>query len=480
MGSFRFVYCRERPPWLKLTWHKVLISDFLDASVSTNRIESYLNGPEIKPITEDGSDIAFEGVSIAWPVDEETPDEERFVLRAINLRFPRGELSVISGKTGSGKSLLLSALIGEADLVKGRIFAPNAPTIFERHDHKANRDNWIIPTLKAYVAQTPWIENASLRDNILFGLPLDEERFGQTLDACALRQDLAMFPDGDLTELGTNGINLSGGQKWRVTLARAVYSRAGILVLDDIFSAVDVHVGRHIFEKCLTGELCRGRTRILVTHHVALCQPRTRFLVELGEGTVLHAGFIEELREDGTLELIKAHEESEQGLGGETAVTPHGEEPQDGNGGFPNDALSKLPRRFIEEEGREKGAVKTTVYKAYFRSSGGYSAWAAAVFMWIVFEGCIVGMKPGFPSVTLANTTSSPLVLAQDMDRIGGGRPRARRRNGYPSPPAPTRRASRTPTLPLLLPRNIHRHIRHNSPHRRNLLPLQLPSLHQS
>lgn len=375
----------------------MLISDFLDASVSINRIESYLNGPEIKPITEDASDVAFEGASIAWPVDEDTPEEERFVLQAISLRFPKGELSVISGKTGSGKSLLLSAIIGEADLVKGKIFAPTAPTVLERHDHKANRDNWIIPGLKAYVAQTPWIENASLRDNVLFGLPLDEERYGATLDACALRQDLAMFPDGDLTELGTNGINLSGGQKWRVTLARAVYSRAGILVLDDIFSAVDVHVGRHVFEKCLTGELCRGRTRILVTHHVALCQPKARFLVELGEGTVLHAGFMEELREDGTLELIKTHEELELEIGGsEAAATLHADEPgHEENGDFLAKVASKIPRRFIEEEEREKGAVKTEIYKAYFESSGGYAAWAAAFLLWIVFQGCTLGMNPG-------------------------------------------------------------------------------------
>src|SRR6185436_16738598 len=108
----------------------------------------------------------------------------------------------------------------------------------------------------------PWIENASLKDNILFGLPLLPERYEAVLDACALKQDLEILEDGDQTEIGANGINLSGGQRWRVTLARALYSRAGILVMDDIFSAVDAHVGRWIFEKALTGELSDGRTRV--------------------------------------------------------------------------------------------------------------------------------------------------------------------------------------------------------------------------
>lgn len=373
----------------------MLISDLIDASVSINRIESYLNGPEIKPITENGPDIAFKGAAIAWPVDEETPDEERFILRDISLNFPGGELSVISGKTGSGKSLLLSAIINEADLLEGKIFTPTAPSVLERHDHKANCENWIVPGLKAYVSQTPWIENALLRDNVLSGLPLDEERYSATLDACALRKDLAVLPDGDLTELGTSGINLSGGQKWRVTLARAVYSRAGILVLDDIFSAVDAHVGRHIFTMCLTGALCRGRTRILVTHHVALCQSRTKFRVELGEGTVQHAGLIDELQDDGTLDLIKTHGSEHEMSTDEAATSPCVDEPAgDENRESLVRVPSKTPRRFIEEEVRERGAVKTEVYKTYIESSGGYVAWAAAMLLWLAYQGGTLGMYP--------------------------------------------------------------------------------------
>lgn len=299
---------------------------------------------------------------------------------------------MISGATGSGKSLLLSAIIGEADLVSGKIFAPAAPSVLERYDHKANRGNWIIPSLKAYVAQTPWIENASLRDNILAGLPLDEKRYNATIDACALRKDLEMLMDGDATELGTNGVNLSGGQKWRVTLARAIYSRAGILVMDDIFSAVDAHVGRHILDRCLSGWLCKGRTRILVTHHVALCRSTARFLVELGGEGVLQADLCEEQSED-TLEAMGPWEGTEQVAGTETSVTTDSDETALGDGH--DSALAKRPpkppRRFVEEETRAKGAVKADVYRAYFKSSGGYFVWGFGLLIWVAYEGLILG-----------------------------------------------------------------------------------------
>ncbi|MBE3048393.1 ATP-binding cassette domain-containing protein [Candidatus Bathyarchaeota archaeon] len=383
--------------------------------------------------------MAFENASIAWSADDES--DERFALRDVTLVFPRGELSVISGKTGSGKSLLLSAIIGEADLLSGTIRVPTAPCALERHDHKAHRGNWVIPSLKAYVAQTPWIENASLRDNVLSGLPLDEERYSAAIETCALRKDLEVLADGDGTELGANGVNLSGGQKWRVTLARAVYSRAGILVLDDVFSAVDAHVGRHILERCLAGPLCRGRTRILVTHHVALCRPRARFLVELGDGGVKSAGVLEN-QDEGLLGWMETRGEGESGqVAGsqtDTDVDAHEHETALGDGSGKGESLPKagpkVPRRFIEEEAREKGAVKAHVYRAYFNSSGGHLPWASALLLWAVYQSCIVGEFPAHPPcVSFFLTNSRARILAQNMDRLRGDCPQPPRNN----PPDP-------------------------------------------
>jgi ABC-type multidrug transport system fused ATPase/permease subunit len=209
-----------------------LTMDLLDAYVSVKRIEEYLKAPERPDDLDQGESVAFKNASIAWPSDQEENEEgDRYILRNINLEFPEKKLSVISGKTGSGKSLLLASILGEADLLSGTIEVPKSPPICDRCDDKATPDNWIIQSSIAFVAQVPWIENATIKDNILYDLPFNSERYQKVIKACALQHDLRMLVDGELTEIGANGINLSGGQRWRVSFARALYSRAGILVL---------------------------------------------------------------------------------------------------------------------------------------------------------------------------------------------------------------------------------------------------------
>ncbi|KAF5978089.1 ATP-dependent bile acid permease [Fusarium coicis] len=378
-----------------------LITMGVDTFVSLKRIQTYLNGPEMKNTLSEGTDVAFEDASIAWPEDDETPDEDRFILRSLNIRFPAGELSVISGKTGTGKSLLLSAILGETDVLEGSVYVPNTVAPEDRHDVQANLGDWIIPGSIAYVSQTPWLESASLRDNILFGLPFIEERYNQVVDVCALKKDLQILTDGDKTELGANGINLSGGQKWRVTLARAIYSRADILVMDDVFSAVDAHVGRHIFEKCVTGDICKGRTRILVTHHVALVQSKAKYIVELGEGVALHAGLISDFIKDGTLEEIRQHEETAQQASEDettdssTAVNSEEASITDPADNNENNALQKVPsknaKQFIQEEVRERGVVKKHVYLTYLQDSGGVVLWSICALVFLGYEVGILG-----------------------------------------------------------------------------------------
>ncbi|OKL56526.1 hypothetical protein UA08_08261 [Talaromyces atroroseus] len=362
-----------------------LTADLIDAYISIGRIEKYLNSPEITAITSDVSSISFENASIAWPSDEssDTAGDRRYILRNLDLSFPKNELSVVSGKTGTGKSLLLAAILGEVDILSGKIKVPHAPSTQERHDHLATKDNWIIPSSIAFVAQIPWIENASIKDNILFGLPFDEQRYNKVIESCALRKDLDMLSDGEDTEIGANGINLSGGQRWRVTFARALYSRAGTLILDDIFSAVDAHVGRFIFEKGLTGELGVGRTRILVTHHVALVKSRTKYVVELGDGTVENAGLVNDLEEAGTLDNIVSHQESESEIQ-EDEEAPTAVNSEESSDTETMDQLKKVnskqsPKKFVEEEARERGRVKIKIFLAYMKAAGGFKFWAMAL-----------------------------------------------------------------------------------------------------
>ena len=212
-----------------------VIADALEAWVSVKRIDEYLKAPEKDPYIISSDAIGFEDALIAWPSDSQEADPDRFALKDINVQFPIKKLSVISGKTGSGKSLLLASILGEADLLAGTVRVPQAPSSEERFDSKANKSDWIIDSAIAFVAQIPWIENAAIKDNILFGLPYDSGRYKKVVRCCALEKDLDLLPDGELTDIGANGINLSGGQRWRISFARALYSRAGILVLDDIF-----------------------------------------------------------------------------------------------------------------------------------------------------------------------------------------------------------------------------------------------------
>lgn len=210
------------------------------------------------------------------------------ILKNINIRLKKGSLSAVVGSVGSGKSSLISAFLGEMDKNSGRV----------------NTNGSI-----AYVAQQAWIQNATLRDNILFGKPYDAHLYEKVVSACALKPDFEMLPGGDQTEIGEKGINLSGGQKQRVSLARAVYANTDIYFLDDPLSAVDSHVGKHIFDKVIGPEgLLKHKTRVLVTHGITYL-PKTDKIVVLKDGEVSESGTYQELlsRKSAFAEFLMQH-----------------------------------------------------------------------------------------------------------------------------------------------------------------------------
>ena len=265
--------------------------DALQSFVSCKRIEKYLAFAEVDQHTtySGQGDITLTNATFTWPRDDADAPTPSFTLSNLTLRFPKAGLSLICGRLGSGKSLLLNGLLGEADLVAGQMDCPRS-----RPDAMANASSadWVVPELIAYVPQQAWLQNASIRDNITFSAPFDQERYDLVLEACSLLPDLAIMEDGDQTEIGEKGLNLSGGQKARVSLARAVYSRAGVLMLDDgelndeqrliiVLSAVDAHTAHAIMENCLTGPIMAGRTILLVSHHTALVSPAAAYIVAL-------------------------------------------------------------------------------------------------------------------------------------------------------------------------------------------------------
>ena len=405
-----------------------LTSDGLEAWVSLGRVEEYLDAPEKEEYSIPSEMISFDNASVAWPSDSQEENPDRFILRDLNLQFPANQLSVVSGKTGSGKSLLLAAILGEADRIAGTIKIPRPP--LQRYDHKATKSNWLIDAAVAFVAQIPWIENATIKDNILFGLPFDNERYHKVLLSCALTKDLDMLPDGELTEIGANGINLSGGQRWRVTFARALYSRAGILVLDDIFSAVDTHVGRQLFEEALTGELGRGRTRILVTHHLGLCLSRAAYAVSFNAGALEYAGSTRDLQERGILEQLPNEQEFLPTLQSnnikdlEETVAELGD--RDNSLRKPTmtatdrsvrsddsevDTTGKgQPKRFTEEESREKGSVKFGIWKEYLVTSGGWWFWPPILLFFIFYQVLVLSRSWWISIWTRSYQTATVLI----------------------------------------------------------------------
>ncbi|XP_033169240.1 multidrug resistance-associated protein 1 isoform X19 [Drosophila mauritiana] len=246
---------------LPLTILPMLSVDIAETQVSVNRINKFLNSEELDPnsVLHDSSKphpMSIENGEFSWG--------DEITLRNINIEVKKSSLVALVGTVGSGKSSVVQAFLGEMEKLAG-----------------------VVNTVGklAYVPQQAWIQNATVRDNILFGQTYDRKRYNKVIDACALRADIDILSAGDLTEIGEKGINLSGGQKQRISLARAVYSDADLYLLDDPLSAVDAHVGKHIFEEVIgpKGMLAR-KSRVLVTHGVTfLPQVDSIYVMKMGE-----------------------------------------------------------------------------------------------------------------------------------------------------------------------------------------------------
>ncbi|KAE8542519.1 hypothetical protein D1P53_001298 [Cryptococcus gattii VGV] len=396
----------------------------LQGFVSCRRIEKYLCLDEVAAIEEnDGeSDIVLSSATFAWPRDETAFTNElainavsnvatpktAFTLADLNLRFPKGKLSLICGRLGSGKSLLLAGLLGEADLLTGHVVCPrSAPDAMSKRSAKLPEDIWIIPNMVAYVPQQAWLQNASIKENIVFSSPWDAERYQQVIEACSLLNDLDILEDGDETEVGEKGLNLSGGQKARVSLARAVYSRAGVLLLDDVLSAVDAHTAHAIMTNCLQGPIVEGRTVLIVSHHTALVSPAAAYIVALENGDVKFSGTGEEFvasnlsdeldeedaqarptdseqKEEKTIEENSVKPANKNVLNLSSACAESAAPDSETSSLAPEDDKvvnltlgdkQKTPRKLIEDEKRARGRITWAVWKTYFNALGGPIWW---------------------------------------------------------------------------------------------------------
>lgn len=256
----------------------MVITSVIESSVAVKRLMEYFTAEELQtdavifkdPVEHTGDEsVRLRDASFTWDRHTGIP-----VLENIDFSARKGELSCIVGRVGAGKSSLLEAILGELWKNQGEV---------------------VVHGRIAYVAQSPWVMNASVRENIVFGHRWDPAFYDLTVEACALLDDFKIMPDGDQTEVGERGISLSGGQKARLTLARAVYARADVYLLDDVLSAVDQHVGRHIINRVLgsTGILS-GKTRILATNAITVLK-EADFIGLLRDKTLIEKGTYEQL-----------------------------------------------------------------------------------------------------------------------------------------------------------------------------------------
>ncbi|KYO47194.1 hypothetical protein Y1Q_0002206 [Alligator mississippiensis] len=317
--------------------------------------------------------------------DHPSPEEENKIINLVNLRLQRtlynidleiekGKLVGICGSVGSGKTSLISAILGQMTLLEGSI---------------------AVSGTFAYVAQQAWILNATLRDNILFGKEYDEERYNIVLNGCCLRPDLAILPNGDLTEIGERGANLSGGQRQRISLARALYSDRSIYILDDPLSALDAHVGNHIFNSAIRKHL-KSKTVLFVTHQL-------QYLVDCDEVVFMKEGCITERG---------SHEEL-MNLNGDYATifnslqlgeTPHIEinnakknsssslkRPQEKGtkaGSVKKEKVVKKEEgQLVQLEEKGKGSVPWSVYGIYIQAAGGPFAFLIIMALFVLNVG---------------------------------------------------------------------------------------------
>nr|XP_045608210.1 multidrug resistance-associated protein 1-like isoform X2 [Procambarus clarkii] len=381
----------------------MLISNIVQANVSLKRMNKFMNADELDPncVSRDyleNKPIVIENGTFAWGHGEE---DSKPVLKGINMSVPEGSLVAVVGSVGAGKSSLCSAVLGE----------------MEKKSGKVNVKGHI-----AYVSQQPWIQNATLENNILFTKTKEPNRYNLCVRACALQPDLDMLPGGNQTEIGEKGINLSGGQKQRVSLARAVYADADIYLLDDPLSAVDSHVGKHIFEQVIgpTG-LLKNKTRLLVTHGLTYL-PQVDKIIVLSNGVITEEGTYRELlerkgkfqefllqylsevsEEDDPLEdLEDIRQQLESSLGKEVIEKQlfrqkresesEGSAERDNKDGYHRRGSKKISEsekvpsdvkpgdKIIEAEKAETGKVDFGVYRYYIQAIGVWSTVLTLVF----------------------------------------------------------------------------------------------------
>ncbi|GAB2221955.1 hypothetical protein Drorol1_Dr00013151 [Drosera rotundifolia] len=372
-----------------------VIGTVIQARVAFVRIVKFLEAPELKSekvrmngrTRSSNHAISMKSANLSWE-----KNSMRSTLRGINLEVTPGAKVAVCGEVGSGKSTLLAAVLGEVPSTEGTV--------------EVYGDI-------AYVSQTAWIQTGTIRDNILFGSTMNDQRYQETLERCSLLKDLELLPYGDMTEIGERGVNLSGGQKQRIQLARALYQDADIYLLDDPFSAVDAHTATSLFNEYVMGALS-GKTVLLVTHQVDFL-PAFDYILLMSDGEILKAAPYDELLGSSQefMDLVNAHKET---AGAERLAEVATQDKQT----TPAKEIKKtnpgrqygVPKgdQLIKQEEQEVGDTGLKPYLQYLNQNKGYFFFSIAGLSHLLFIACQIGQN-SWMAANVDNPSVSTLKL---------------------------------------------------------------------
>eukprot|EP00835_Amoeboradix_gromovi_P004157 NODE_308_length_11287_cov_0.209778.p1 type:complete len:1191 gc:universal NODE_308_length_11287_cov_0.209778:1986-5558(+) len=338
-----------------------LLSGIVDSRVALTRLSDLLksneldNHPTIKDPTNTDYAVQIENGTFSWDMVKEVP---MTILHDMNIKIRKGSLTVIVGSVGCGKSSLLQAIIGEMRKIHGNVSLSGSV---------------------GYAPQIAWIQNGTLKDNVLFGLPFDKQRYQDAITLSQLSHDLEILPDGDSTEIGEKGINLSGGQKARVSLARVYYFNPDIILLDDVLSAVDSHVANSLFFDLIKNGF-KSKTILLVTHQLHVV-PSCDNVIFMENGVVSGQGEYSTLLKSS--QTFKTYMNNVQGQMTENVP--------EGNSVEPSANDTAKPAVLMTAEERFSGAVKWRVYSSYLKAGYGFSVGSAVILVYLILNANKIG-----------------------------------------------------------------------------------------
>lgn len=339
------------------TWERVITQD------PDKKSGLPLNKKEIKAAKDAEKAAVQGGLKSGGDSSSTMTQVESFKLHGLNFSVGRNELIAVIGGVGSGKSSLLAALAGDMRRTNGTV---------------------TMGATRAFCPQYAWIQNASVKENILFGKDYNRKWYDAVIDACALRPDLEMLPNGDLTEIGERGITVSGGQKQRLNIARAIYFDSDIVLMDDPLSAVDAHVGRHIFDNAICG-LLKDKCRILATHQLHVLSRCDR-IIWIQEGrieTIDTFPNLMSLNEDFRKMMASTAQEEKV----EREADVNEDEVEDETKAANKRKTLRKGAALMQQEERAVKSVSWGVYAAYIRASGSLLYGPMVILILIISQG---------------------------------------------------------------------------------------------